>query len=148
MNTKPWLDKDKISEKEIVTLFIEEAKIIQNIINRMANNSFLVKGWTITLVVGVFILKPEGQRFLFASLLPTIGFWLLDAFFLHQEKLYREIYINRIETRLEYSDDLFSLDTRPFKDKVSGILSVMFSTTLIIFYLMIILLILGCFYFI
>ena len=141
-----WVDSEGISEKEKATLFIEEAKLIQNVINRMATNAFLVKGWAITLIVGVFVLKPEGHRFLIASLLPAIGFWWLDAFFLHQEKLFRELYNHQIIRRRTSFDNLFSLDTTPFRHVVPDICKVMFSPTLRTFYLIIIVLILICFW--
>ena len=33
---------------------MEYLKLIQDVITRMANNSFALKGWAITLVVGLF----------------------------------------------------------------------------------------------
>lgn len=43
---------------------IEEAKIrylemIQGIINRMAGNSFALKGWAVTLISGIFVLAGK-----------------------------------------------------------------------------------------
>lgn len=141
-----WLESVNLSEKEKTTLFVEEAKVIQGVINRMANNSFLVKGWTITLIVGVFVLKPEGRHYLFASLLPVLGFWWLDAFFLRQERLFRELYNHQIVKRTNSFDGLFSLDTSPFFSRVPGVFNTMGSSTLRTFYLIILLLIIiGCF---
>lgn len=36
--------------------FMKEIEIIQSIINRLSSHSFLIKGWTITLVVGILLL--------------------------------------------------------------------------------------------
>lgn len=138
---KSWLESDNLSEKEKATLFVEEAKVIQGVINRMATNSFLVKGWTITLIVGVLVLKPEGRQYLLASLLPLFGFWWLDAFFLRQERLFRQLYNHQIVKRTISFDGLFSLDTCPFLRSVPGVFNTMFSPTLLTFYLIILLLI-------
>ncbi|MGL2336402.1 hypothetical protein ACOWLH_07135 [Helicobacter pylori] len=40
-------------------ILIEELKILQGVINRMAQNSLECKKWTLTLVVGVLSLKIE-----------------------------------------------------------------------------------------
>jgi len=45
------MDKKEILHKEI--------DLVQNVINRMANNSFLLKGWLITLIVGVLALTSD-----------------------------------------------------------------------------------------
>ncbi|HDR1449099.1 TPA: hypothetical protein QB437_002140, partial [Pasteurella multocida] len=63
---------------------------IQDVIARMGNHSFLIKGWTITLVTAILSLtKAEKAHFAIAIILL---FWWLNAFFLYQEKLYRELY--------------------------------------------------------
>jgi len=52
---------------------IEELKIVQDIIKRMALNSFLIKGWTITLVVATLLLK--GKKFqTFIAFIPILVF--------------------------------------------------------------------------
>ena len=35
---------------------LKHLEFIQNAINRMASNSFIIKGWCITLIVGLFAL--------------------------------------------------------------------------------------------
>lgn len=72
-----------------------EAKIahlgfIQGIVARMGGNSFLLKGWSVSMVVAIFALAPKDadKRFLLIAYLPILMFWLLDAFFLHQERLF------------------------------------------------------------
>ena len=50
---------------------LEEIEIIQYIIKRMAFNSFLIKGWTITLVVIALLLK--GSKFqVFTAFFPML----------------------------------------------------------------------------
>ena len=69
-----------MSEKiEIEKFFVEELKIIQDIIKRMALNSFLIKGWAITLVVATLLLKGNKYQVLIAFI-PLLVFWFLDAY--------------------------------------------------------------------
>src|SRR5690242_5631115 len=67
---------------------------IQATITRMAGNSFLLKGWTVTLVSALLALgaKDADRRFVTVALLPTMIFWTLDGYFLFQERLYRSLY--------------------------------------------------------
>jgi hypothetical protein len=106
---------------------------IQAIITRMGLNSFLLKGWSVTLVAAIFALsaKQSDRRFVLVALFPIAVFWLLDAFFLHQEKLYRRLY--ELVAQGEVKSDQFTLDTKGLKD-VPDVVSVFFSKTLRLFY--------------
>ncbi|ARJ21871.1 hypothetical protein B7492_11760 [Bacillus mycoides] len=117
-------------------IMIEEVKIIQDIIKRMSSNSFIIKGWTITLVVGSLLFKGEKIQF-FISFIPLIMFWFLDAYFLRQERLYRKLYEWVIKERLETDQFLLSMDTDRFRMEVPSRLQIMFSSTLIYFYALI-----------
>lgn len=116
----------------------KEIDLIQGCINRMASNSFMLKGWTISLVAVVLALTADrlNPLFLFCSVMvPVLCFWYLDAFFLRTEKMYRKMYEwvlkERKEGNLEYQYDL---TPGRFKDEVESHCSVMFSTTLRVFY--------------
>ena len=77
---------------------LEHLKMIQDIITRMANNSFQLKGWAITLVTGIFALSAWndlGVGFYCLIYIPLIVFWFLDTYYLRQERLYRGLY-NRV----------------------------------------------------
>ena len=78
---------------------IAHLEMIQTIISRMANNSFSLKSWTVTLVSGIFILasKETDKLYFLVAYIPIIVFWLLDAYYLLQERLYRELY-NKVRT--------------------------------------------------
>lgn len=67
------------------------------------------------------------------AFLPLVAFWLLDAFFLHQERLFRALYIKNSQTPLNTPSDL-SFDTRPVRDQVDGWFKTIFSTSLFIFH--------------
>lgn len=45
--------------------FFQEIKIVQNIIDRIARNSFMLKEWAVTLVVVSFLV--EGQKIHYAA---------------------------------------------------------------------------------
>jgi len=73
----------------------KEIDLIHDCIKRMANNSFLIKGWTITLIAVVLALAKDNIDFFYISLIlliPTVGFWYLDSFFLRTERMYRKMY--------------------------------------------------------
>lgn len=69
-------------------------EMIQNVITRMANNSFMLKGWAVTLVAGIFALASNDANkiFFLIAYVPIITFWGLDAYYLRQERLYRKLY--------------------------------------------------------
>jgi len=126
-----------MDNKDLRDYLFKEVEIVQDIISRMGTNSFLIKGWTATLVVASLIVKGVSYHH-YVALLPLFAFWCLDAYFLRTEKLYRELYdwliINRQKTD-EFLLDMnrTSLEKR-FGKKVNCILQVMFSKTLAAFY--------------
>ena len=56
-------------------------ELIQNVISRMAKNSFMLKGWAVTLVAGIFALsgKDTNKLYFLVAYIPVIVFWGLDA---------------------------------------------------------------------
>jgi hypothetical protein len=98
---------------DINEILHKEIDLIQNCINRMAQNSFLVKGWLITLLTVVIALLPETINI---KILCAIGFvvvmcfWYLDAFFLKTERLYRWKYEWIISNRQTSNANLYDLN--------------------------------------
>jgi hypothetical protein len=115
---------------------------IQGIITRMGTNSFLLKGWSVTLVAAMFALavKDADKSFMLIAYFPVFVFWALDAFFLHQEKLFRQLYVEVASGRI--SSDTFTLDTAAVRDKVPSAFAVLLSKTLLPFHGAIVLVIL------
>jgi hypothetical protein len=72
-------------------------EMIQTTIARMSNHSFLLKGWSATLASGLLALTTEKDYLL--AFLPAIAFWLLDAYFLRQERLFRGLYDRELTSR-------------------------------------------------
>ena len=93
-------------QEELKEYMLKEIDIIQDIIKRMASNSFMLKGWTITLVVIVLLLKGTRNQILIAFI-PLLVFWFLDAYFLWQERMYRKLYEWVIDYRLKTDEYLF-----------------------------------------
>ncbi len=93
-------------------------EFVQAVIIRMSNNSFLLKGWTVTLSAGLVALVANGLEgaFAFVVLLPAIAFWWLDAYYLRQERLYRRLYDDVRNGSVEE----FSLSTHKYVDEVQG----------------------------
>ena len=100
----------------------------------MASNSFLIKGWCITLVSAIFALsaKDANTAFISIAFFPVIIFWILDAYFLRQERLFRKLY-DVVRTTNEEAID-FSMNTSPFTADVASWLKTSFSQTLVPFY--------------
>ena len=74
---------------------LKHLEFIQDAIARMANHSFYLKGWTVTLVVAILALTKNSihcSPIFLVTLIPIIAFWILDGYFLYQEKLFRELY--------------------------------------------------------
>ena len=115
---------------------IKHLEFIQSVISRMASNSFLLKGWTVTLVAALFALAAQNSNadFIYLAVCPIISFWILDAYYLRQERFYRALY-NDIRKKEESIIDPFTMDTHPFEVKEKCYIQVMFSKTLGIFYL-------------
>ena len=74
-------EQDKLRE-----YMLKEIEIIQDIIRRMGFNSFMIKGWAITLVVVSLLLKGTEYQ-VWIAFIPLLVFWFLDAYFLWQERM-------------------------------------------------------------
>jgi len=120
--------------------YAEYFKIIQNSIDRIARNSFLIKAWTITLIGGIGILTFSIINTLIFSVLTVIVlfFWILDSYYLRIEKLYRALYNETVEKfndpSLRKEIMLFDMKIERFYESSSKLLKVMLSHTEILFY--------------
>lgn len=88
---------------------IKHLEMIQNVIARMSANSFMLKGWSVTLIVGILTLSPESTNkvFLFIPFFPVILFWGLDSYYLKKERMYRKLYnIVRISAEADFAMNL------------------------------------------
>jgi len=113
---------------------IKHLEMIQGVINRMAGNSFLLKGWSVVLVSALFVLSAKETNifFIYLAFFPALSFWELDGYFLWQERLYRKLY-DKVRKTSESEID-FSMDTSIVSKEVKPWIYVTFSKTLHIFH--------------
>lgn len=117
---------------------IKHLEITQGIINRLANNSFLIKGWSMTILAAaiLFIARSNGSYSAFLTLsfiIPVLTFWMLDGYFLWQERLFRGIY-NDVRRQ---DDTSFEMDIpKQLKKPKHKWHHAIFSITLSLFYSM------------
>jgi hypothetical protein len=97
-------------------------EMLQQIIARMSQNSFTIRGWSITLVTAAFALlatQDLDRRVVLFALIPTWIFWGLDASYFRTERLFRALYAAAVRrlTDPDAQPDVrpFDTDTSPFK---------------------------------
>lgn len=112
---------------------LKHLEFIQTVINRMAGNSFLLKGWSVTLVVALLALsaKDANHKYIVIAYLPVMVLWLIDAYFLSQERSFISLY-NDAKAKDEAD---FSMDIKKFRGGRNSWVRSFFSTTLLLFYL-------------
>lgn len=94
---------------------LKHLEFIQGVINRLAANSFQMKGWSVVLVAAILVLLAREGRLDAAliALVPILVFWGLDGYFLWQERLYRALY-DHVRTLREGDTD-FSMNATRFR---------------------------------
>ncbi|GAB3514172.1 hypothetical protein [Emticicia fontis] len=144
------------NEKISTDVIHKELDLIQDVIKRMASNSFQVKGWLIGILSAIIVFEKDtlffsgdGDRLIAIALnailfLPILCFWRLDAFFLQTERNYRGIYSWVVRYRKNTDAYLYDLNTfeREYDGRTENlinpedtIINIMFSKTLRYFYL-------------
>ena len=96
---------------------VKHLDLLQTVIMRLAQNSFSLKGWAVTLTAAIFALSARGANPLYflVALLPTATFWGLDAYYLRQENLFCRLYdAVRTLPPSEMKYNPFSMDTLPY----------------------------------
>ncbi len=110
-------------------------EFIQAAVNRMAGNLFLLKGWTVTLIAALFALaaKDANQLYVLVAYFPLFIFWILDGYFLSQERKFRALYDH--VRKLDESIIDFSMDTTSFgREDRNTWWGAMYSRTLVVYY--------------
>ena len=115
---------------------VKHLEMTQGAINRLGANSFLLKSWSMTALVAAMVLMARqdapNPHLALTLIVPIAGFWILDGYFLWQERLFRKVYD---EVRQQDDTD-FEMGVRKHRNapKCSWIESI-FSVTLVMFYL-------------
>lgn len=110
---------------------IAHLQMIQIIIDRMGGNLFYLRGWSITLLTGLFAISTSDllkiaswTSWLFFVLL--ILFWLYDAYFLSLERKYRSLYdkVRKMsEEKIDFSMKVSEFDIHADKTLFAALLS-------------------------
>lgn len=81
-------------------------ELIQGVINRMASNSFLFKGWSITIIAGLSAFAANGSntKFMLVPIVSTLLFWSVDAYYLMLERAFIRTYNNVAKMKPEQID--------------------------------------------
>lgn len=110
---------------------LKHLEFIQNVITRMNSNSFMIKGWTITIVSALFALATNNSNhnLIWAVLIVVPIFWYLDGYFLSMERQYRKLY----DAVIKKEETDFGMNASVYKDSCSWLGST-FSKTLGVFY--------------
>ena len=90
----PWHPVAVANSLDLDPNQVKHLELVQAVIGRLAGNSFLIKGWSVT-VVGAFLgfaVTREEPDLVRVSLLPLALFWGLDTYFLRAERLFRVLY--------------------------------------------------------
>lgn len=101
----------------------------------MASNSFLIKGWCVTLVSAILALaaKEPNKIFIAVAFFPVIMFWILDGYFLYQERLFRKLYDSVASSEEDKAN--FSIATDSFEGGDATWKEAVVSKTLKLFYI-------------
>ena len=120
-------------------LFTKYLEMIQNIINRLAKNSFQIKAWAATIFTAVVVLTYSIINILiFIVLIIVISlFWALDSYYLKQERLFRSLYNQKVK---QFNNDdekekieMFDMDVS--KLTVDNVSKIMFSISELLYYI-------------
>lgn len=114
---------------------LKHLEFIHNTINRMSTNSFIIKGWCVTLTSALFALaaKDADRRYIIITYFSILFFWLLNAFFLKFERQFRCLYDN-VRLKSENLID-FTMDISNYDKGRNTVNSSFFSNSLMLFYI-------------
>src|SRR5581483_4584053 len=109
---------------------LEYLKMIQAVIGRLAQNSFQAKSWSVAVVAAIlaFGSKSAQASACALALFPAVCFWMLDSYYLRQERLFRALYSSAAAGRVA----IYSMDTSPYEAKVAAMRSTMFATPVLL----------------
>lgn len=134
-------------DKKYERIYGDYFNSIQNIITRMAQNSFYIKAWTVTLIAGILVLTFSILNLIiFGALLGiSMFFWVLDSYYLKLERLFRRLYNQKVQ---DFNDDqkrdsmlLFDMNIQPYIELEKKVVRIMISKSEVLFYFPIVLIV-------
>jgi hypothetical protein len=117
---------------------LKHLDFLQLVITRMNVNSFLVKGWAVTLVAAMFAFaaKDSNSKYAYITIVTSAIFWSLDAYYLSLERQYRGLY-DVVRVKTEDNID-FDMNASSFNVGRNTWLSCFLAFTLVVFYVTIV----------
>jgi hypothetical protein len=120
---------------------LKHLEFIHNIIARLAGNSFWLKGWSVTLIAAIFAVAAGDVTvyLLFVAILPALAFWGLDAFYVGQERIFRDMHKDAVAGKLA----LMCMETSEYEKKWEGWVGDLFSRSVLPFHLPVVLVVIA-----
>lgn len=117
---------------------VKHLEFIQSNIARMNQCSFQMKGWMVTIVSALLALYAssvdsitgEGTKmYIFVAIVPTLIFWVLDSYYLQQERKFRGVYNDLIDAEERKKIKLFQMPLDRYNGWKYCLFNVMISIT-------------------
>ena len=108
---------------------VEHLAMIQGVIGRLAQNSFVVKGWSITLTAALlgFAAKDQDASFAWIAFGAAAVFALIDAWYLATERRYVALYVRAVAP-----DSTVGWSLAAGKPGFCGVISALFSWSVLL----------------
>ena len=76
------MSKDGLNPIGKIEAKLKHLEFIQGVVNRLAADSFRMKGWSVALAAALFVLLARGgnPKFVPVALVPVLIFWGLDGY--------------------------------------------------------------------
>ena len=120
------------------TARIEHLKLIQAVVTRLGRNSFAIKSTAVAVSAALAALITSlGSPLAALGGLAVLSLWLLDAFFLRQERSFRHLYdsVREGQPKGPGSDNYFTMDVSSAGERPDSLLRVAVSLSLFMFYI-------------
>lgn len=125
---------------------IRYLEVIQSIIKRLSNTSFILKGWAVSLVSALMALSTNDtdKRYVMIAYLPIAVFWFLDAYFLMMERQFRKLFQKNSDLTIPLENFSINREKGTFSDFAKAFFSItivltyaslIFVTLIVMFYL-------------
>jgi len=111
-------------------------EFIQNVINRLSTNSIQLKAITITLTAGLLAVYSTTPKIFLIALaaIQVLFFWLLDSYYLQQERKFRGIYydVSGVTNNIQIKD--YEMPTDKYKSGKYNFFYCVFSLSKLLFF--------------
>ena len=113
--------------------------MIQQVITRMGNNSFALKGWSVGMMIAIYAFAGQNShKAVVVTLIPLIVFWFLDSYYLTLERKFRTLYDDvrlRKEDEIDFDMNFDNIVVSMNDLKKYSFVNVFISKTVLPFYL-------------